>query len=248
VTPGQKISLGFIAEDTPARPYLANTLTSLWPACLCNHRLPRQRISRFPKERCLVVSLKTARSKSSLACFTLARRRDMDSPSAARSMCLFKICSTFIRTEAGNIGPSWSAGAVPAMRSYWYPAFPRDRAHRLSAICSSAQLPLNVKPLKAHPLIRCMIPTCAVLAAPEPDQNQPRLLLADMRVTRTRSAPVFCDLSGTGFGAAIAVRVERDLETIARSRWTTGYPSAASGSRASGSCPAWFHRAMLNRI
>jgi uncharacterized protein YgbK (DUF1537 family) len=130
---------------------------------------------------------------------------------------LFKICSTFDSTDAGNIGPVLDAlradsGDVIVLVT---PAFPETGRTVYRGNLFVGAVPLNESPLKDHPL------------NPMHDSNLVRVLA---RQSRTRVGLVdlaeiargpeavrarLLALSKNGVGAAIADAVfERDLETI----------------------------------
>ena len=130
---------------------------------------------------------------------------------------LFKICSTFDSTDAGNIGP-----VMDALRADFgdaivlvTPAFPETGRTVYQGNLFVGTVPLNESPLKDHPL------------NPMHDSNLVRVLARQSRTkvglvdlaTLSRGAEAvrgrLADLAGKGIGAAIIDAVfDRDLETI----------------------------------
>ena len=130
---------------------------------------------------------------------------------------LFKICSTFDSTDAGNIGPVMDALRADSGDAIVLvtPAFPETGRTVYQGNLFVGAVPLNESPLKDHPL------------NPMHDSNLVRVLARQSRTkvglvdlaTLSRGADAvrgrLADLAGKGIGAAIIDAVfDRDLETI----------------------------------
>ena len=136
---------------------------------------------------------------------------------AAPAHVLFKICSTFDSTDAGNIGPVMDALRADSGDAIVLvtPAFPETGRTVYQGNLFVGSVPLNESPLKDHPLNPMHDSNLVRVLA---RQSKTRIGLVDLAdiargpdAVRARLA----DLAGKGFGAAIADAVfERDLETI----------------------------------
>jgi len=130
---------------------------------------------------------------------------------------LFKICSTFDSTDAGNIGPVMDALRADSGDTIMLvtPAFPETGRTVYQGNLFVGSVPLNESPLKDHPLNPMHDSNLVRVLA---RQSKTRVGLVDLAdIARGPDAVRAClaDLSGKGFGAAIADAVfERDLETI----------------------------------
>ena len=144
-------------------------------------------------------------------------RRKNGCAAAAPAHVLFKICSTFNSTDAGNIGPVMDALRADSGDAIVLvtPAFPETGRTVYQGNLFVGAVPLNESPLKDHPL------------NPMHDSNLVRVLARQSRTkvglvdlaTLSRGADAvrgrLADLAGKGIGAAIIDAVfDRDLETI----------------------------------
>lgn len=209
------LALGCIADDYTGASDLANTLTRAGLRTVQTIGVPSDDLA-LPEVDAVVVSLKSRSIEASLA---VSRSRAADKWLRGRgaSHVLFKICSTFDSTDAGNIGPVMDAlradcgeGAVLVT-----PAFPETGRTVYQGNLFVGAVPLNESPLKDHPL------------NPMHDSNLVRVLARQSRTqiglvdlaTVTRGADAvqarLAELAGKGIGAAIIDAVfDRDLETI----------------------------------
>src|SRR5207248_2667267 len=107
LTPAVKLSLGCIADDYTGASDLANTLTRCGLRTVQTIGVPRDDLA-LPEVDAVVVSLKSRSIEAGLA---VARSRAAEKWLRGRgaSHVLFKICSTFDSTDAGNIGPVMDA-------------------------------------------------------------------------------------------------------------------------------------------
>ena len=212
-----KLSLGCIADDYTGASDLANTLTRAGLRTVQTIGVPADDLA-LPEVDAVVVSLKSRSIEASLA-VTRSRAAEKWLRGRGASHILFKICSTFDSTDAGNIGPVMDAlrddsGDAIVLVT---PAFPETGRTVYQGNLFVGHVPLNESPLKDHPL------------NPMHDSNLVRVLARQSRTkvglvdlaTLTRGPDAvrarLADLAAQGFGAAIADAVfDRDLETIGR--------------------------------
>jgi uncharacterized protein YgbK (DUF1537 family) len=230
VTPAAKLSLGCIADDYTGASDLANTLTRAGLRTVQTIGVPADDLA-LPEVDAVVVSLK---SRSIEAGQAVARSRDADTWLRARgaSHVLFKICSTFDSTDAGNIGPVTDALRADCGEAIVLvtPAFPETGRTVYQGNLFVGAVPLNESPLKDHPL------------NPMHDSNLVRVLARQSRtkvglvnlaaVTRGVDAvrTQLTELAAKGIGAAIIDAVfDSDLETIGAVAATHGLSVGASG-------------------
>jgi uncharacterized protein YgbK (DUF1537 family) len=209
------LALGCIADDYTGASDLANTLTRCGLRTVQTIGVPAGDLA-LPDVDAVVVSLKSRSIEAGLA---VSRSRSAEKWLRGRGAdhVLFKICSTFDSTDAGNIGPVMDALRNDSGESIVLvtPAFPETGRTVYMGNLFVGPVPLNESPLKDHPL------------NPMHDSNLVRVLSRQSKISvglvdlaeisrgpdavRTRLA----DLSKKGFGAVIADAVfERDLETI----------------------------------
>ncbi|MBR1127180.1 3-oxo-tetronate kinase [Bradyrhizobium iriomotense] len=215
MTLAAKISLGCIADDYTGASDLANTLTRAGLRTVQTIGVPADDLA-LPEVDAVVVSLK---SRSIEAGVAVSRSRAADKWLRGRgaSHVLFKICSTFDSTDAGNIGPVMDAlradcgeGAVLVT-----PAFPETGRTVYQGNLFVGAVPLNESPLKDHPLNPMHDSNLVRVLA---RQSKTQIGLVDL-ATVTRGADAvqtrLAELATKGIGAAIIDAVfDRDLETI----------------------------------
>lgn len=215
MTLAAKLSLGCIADDYTGASDLANTLTRAGLRTVQTIGIPADDLA-LPEVDAVVVSLKSRSIEAGLA---VSRSRAAEKWLRGRgaSHVLFKICSTFDSTDAGNIGPVMDAlradcGETNVLVT---PAFPETGRTVYQGNLFVGAVPLNESPLKDHPL------------NPMRDSNLVRVLARQSKTpiglvdlaTVTRGADAvrarLAELSGKGIGGAIIDAVfDRDLETI----------------------------------
>jgi uncharacterized protein YgbK (DUF1537 family) len=224
------LALGCIADDYTGASDLANTLTRCGLRTVQTIGVPAEDLA-LPEVDAVVVSLKSRSIESSVA---VTRSRDAEKWLRQRGArhVLFKICSTFDSTDAGNIGPVMDALRADSGDAMVLvtPAFPETARTVYQGNLFVGAVPLNESPLKDHPL------------NPMHDSNLVRVLARQSRTpiglvdlaaiargpdaVRVRLA----DLAGKGIGAVIADAVfERDLETIGKVALDHGVSVGASG-------------------
>ncbi len=209
------LALGCIADDYTGASDLANTLTRAGLRTVQTIGVPADDLA-LPEVDAVVVSLKSRSIEAGLA---VSRSRAAEKWLRGRgaSHVLFKICSTFDSTDAGNIGPVMDALRADCGEAVVLvtPAFPETGRTVYQGNLFVGAVPLNESPLKDHPL------------NPMRDSNLVRVLarqsktpigLVDLAtVARGADAVRAClaELSGKGTGAVIIDAVfDRDLETI----------------------------------
>jgi uncharacterized protein YgbK (DUF1537 family) len=207
--------LGCIADDYTGASDLANTLTRCGLRTVQTIGVPPNDLA-LPEVDAVVVSLKSRSIEADLA---VARSREAEKWLRGRGAghVLFKICSTFDSTDAGNIGPVMDALRADCGETIVLvtPAFPETGRTVYQGNLFVGSVPLNESPLKDHPL------------NPMHDSNLVRVLARQSRtkiglvelalLTRGPEAvrARLADLAAKGIGAAIIDAVfDLDLETI----------------------------------
>lgn len=209
------LALGCIADDYTGASDLANTLTRAGLSTVQTIGVPADDL-KLPEVDAVVVSLKSRSIEAGLA-VTRSRAAEKWLRSRGASHVLFKICSTFDSTDAGNIGPVMDALREDCGEEIVLvtPAFPETGRTVYQGNLFVGAVPLNESPLKDHPL------------NPMHDSNLVRVLarqsgtkvgLVDL-ATVTRGVDAvrarLSDLAAKGSGAAVIDAVfDRDLETI----------------------------------
>ncbi|MGO7226217.1 3-oxo-tetronate kinase [Rhizobium ruizarguesonis] len=224
------IFLGSIADDYTGASDLANTLTKNGLRTVQTVGIPDPSLA-LPNVDAVVVSLKI-RSVPASDAVTAAASAERWLRQRGAGHVLYKICSTFDSTDAGNIGPvtealSEAAGGGGVLVT---PAFPETgRTVYLGHLFVGGQ-PLNESPLKDHPL------------NPMHDANLVRVLtrqsrnvvgLIDLTTIAAGPGAVKARLDSfrtAGITAVIADAIfERDLETLGEVALETPVSTGASG-------------------
>jgi uncharacterized protein YgbK (DUF1537 family) len=209
------LSLGCIADDYTGASDLANTLTRQGLRTVQTIGVPSDDL-KLPEVDAVVVSLK---SRSIDAGEAVARSREADKWLRSRGAghVLFKICSTFDSTDAGNIGPVMDALRADCGESIVLvtPAFPETGRTVYQGNLFVGLVPLNESPLKDHPLNPMHDSNLVRVLARQSKTKVGLVNLATLNrgpdAVRTRLA----ELAGQGIGAAILDAVfDPDLETI----------------------------------
>jgi uncharacterized protein YgbK (DUF1537 family) len=209
------LALGCIADDYTGASDLANTLTRCGLRTVQTIGVPSDDL-KLPEVDAVVVSLKSRSIEASQA---VAKSRAAEKWMRGRgaSHVLFKICSTFDSTDAGNIGPVMDALRADSNDAIVLvtPAFPETGRTVYQGNLFVGSVPLKESPLKDHPLNPMHDSNLARVLA---RQSKTRVGLADLAVIARGPDAVRAHLAGLaakGFGAAVADAVfERDLETI----------------------------------
>ena len=210
-----KLSLGCIADDYTGASDLANTLTRAGLRTVQTIGVPADDFP-LPDVDAVVVSLK---SRSIAADQAVARSRAAEKWLRGRGAdhVLFKICSTFDSTDAGNIGPVMDAlrddsGDAIVLVT---PAFPETGRTVYQGNLFVGSVPLNESPLKDHPLNPMHDSNLVRVLA---RQSRTKIGLVDLSTLARGHDAVrkkLSDLAGQDVGAAIIDAVfASDLETI----------------------------------
>jgi len=209
------LKLGCIADDYTGASDLANTLTRQGLRTVQTIGVPSDDLA-LPEVDAVVVSLKSRSIEAGLA---VQRSRAAEAWLRGRGAdhVLFKICSTFDSTDAGNIGPVMDALRADCGDSIVLvtPAFPETGRTVYMGNLFVGSVPLNESPLKDHPL-NPMHDSNLVRVLTRQSRNRIALVaLADVARGPDAVRARLADLAAQGFGAAIADAVfDRDLETI----------------------------------
>jgi len=209
------LALGCIADDYTGASDLANTLTRNGLRTVHTIGVPRGDLA-LPDVDAVVVSLK---SRSIVAADAVAKSRAAERWLRGRGAghVLFKVCSTFDSTDAGNIGPVMDALQADAGDAIVLvtPAFPGTARTVYKGNLFVGDVPLNESPLKDHPLNPMHD---ADLVRVLSRQSRSRVGLVDLGTVAQGPAAIqarLAELAGQGIRAAIVDAVfDRDLETI----------------------------------
>jgi uncharacterized protein YgbK (DUF1537 family) len=210
-----KLALGCIADDYTGASDLANTLTRAGLRTVQTIGVPSEEL-KLPDVDAVVVSLKSRSIEASLA---VSRSRAADKWLRGRGAdhVLFKICSTFDSTDAGNIGPVMDTLRADSGDTIVLvtPAFPETGRTVYQGNLFVGSVPLNESPLKDHPLNPMHDSNLVRVLA---RQSKTKIGLVDLATVVRGPESVrthLADLSGKGIGAAIIDAVfDLDLETI----------------------------------
>ncbi|SEG30726.1 Uncharacterized conserved protein YgbK, DUF1537 family [Methylobacterium sp. 190mf] len=224
------LALGCVADDYTGASDLANTLTKAGLRTIQTIGVPEDSRS-LPEADAVVVALK---SRSIPADQAVARSREAEAWLRARGAAhvMFKVCSTFDSTDAGNIGPVMDALRAEAGETVALvtPAFPETGRSVYQGNLFVGSVPLNESPLKDHPL------------NPMRDANLVRVLgrqsgspvgLIDTATVAKGAEAVAARLDALaqeGKGAAIADAIfDSDLEVLGRAIVGRKFSVGASG-------------------
>jgi uncharacterized protein YgbK (DUF1537 family) len=209
------LSLGCIADDYTGASDLANTLTRAGLRTVQTIGIPSDDFP-LPDVDAVVVSLKSRSIEASLA-VTRSRAAEKWLRGRGADHVLFKICSTFDSTDAGNIGPVMDALRADSGDTIVLvtPAFPETGRTVYQGNLFVGSVPLNESPLKDHPLNPMHDSNLVRVLA---RQSKTRIGLVDLAVlTRGPDAvrKKLVELAGQNVGAVIVDAVfAADLESI----------------------------------
>ncbi|MFT4097041.1 MAG: four-carbon acid sugar kinase family protein [Rhodoblastus sp.] len=224
------IILGAVADDYTGASDLANTFSKNGLRTVQTIGAPPDSLP-LPDVDAVVVALKI-RSVAADEAVRAARGARVWLNARGAKHVMYKICSTFDSTDAGNIGPVTEAFRADARAGAVIvtPAFPETgRSVYLGHLFVNGEL-LSESPLKDHPLNPMRESNLVRVLA---RQSQALVGLLDL-ATVSRGADAVNDalatMSGKGFGAAIADAVfESDLETLGRAALQSPVSTGASG-------------------
>lgn len=224
------IVLGAIADDYTGASDLANTLARNGLATVQTIGVPSDDLA-LPDVDAVVVSLKI-RSVEASAAVSAARGADKWLRARGASHAMYKICSTFDSTDAGNIGPVTDAlradhGDRLAIVT---PAFPETGRTVYRGHLFVGDLPLNESPLKDHPLNPMHDSNLVRVLARQSRQKVGLLPLDVIAAGPAAVAARLADMHKDGVAACIADAVfERDLETLGEIAFAAPVSTGASG-------------------
>ncbi len=224
------VLLGCVADDYTGASDLANTLTKCGLRTVQTIGIPADGFS-VPDADAVVVSLKI---RSIAAAEAVASARAANAWLRARGArhVMYKICSTFDSTDAGNIGPVLDALRADAGDAIVVvtPAFPETGRTVFQGNLFVGSLPLDESPLKDHPLNPMRDANLVRVLA---RQSRSKIGLIDLSTVAAGPAGIrsrLADLTKDGFAAAIADAVfERDLEAIGAAALDQHVSIGASG-------------------
>lgn len=224
------ITLGVVADDYTGASDLANALKRNGLSTVQTIGVPADGLA-LPDVDAVVVALKSRSIPAPDAVErSLAADRWLRGHGAEH--VLFKICSTFDSTDAGNIGPvadalSEAAGEPAALVNC---AFPETGRTIYQGHLFVGDRPLHESPLKDHPLNPMHDPDLVRVLA---RQSRRPVGLADLAVVEAGPAALAARrdaLAADGVGAVICDAVfERHLETIGRVALSGRVSVGASG-------------------
>jgi len=215
VTSAGKLSLGCIADDYTGASDLANTLTRAGLRTVQTIGLPADDFP-LPDVDAVVVSLKS-RSIAASDAVTRSRAAEKWLRGRGADHVLFKICSTFDSTDAGNIGPVMDALRTDSGDTIVLvtPAFPETGRTVYQGNLFVGSVPLNESPLKDHPLNPMHDSNLVRVLA---RQSKTRIGLIDLAALARGPDAVrnkLVELAGQSVGAVIVDAVfASDLESI----------------------------------
>lgn len=209
------LALGCIADDYTGASDLANMLTRCGLRTVQTIGVPDDALA-LPDVDAVVVSLKSRSIEASQA---VARSREADKWLRARgaSHVLFKICSTFDSTDAGNIGPVMDALRADSGDAIVLvtPAFPGTGRTVYQGNLFVGSVPLNESPLKDHPLNPMHDSNLVRILA---RQSKSKVGLVDLATVAKGAEAIrakLIDFAKHGIGAAIIDAVfDPELEII----------------------------------
>lgn len=209
------LALGCIADDYTGASDLANTLTRAGLRTVQTIGVPSNDL-KLPEVDAVVVSLKS-RSIEAHSAVTRSRAAEQWLRGRGAAHVLFKICSTFDSTDAGNIGPVMDALRTDSGDKIVLvtPAFPETGRTVYQGNLFVGSVPLNESPLKDHPLNPMHDSNLVRVLA---RQSKAKVGLVELAAVARGEDAVrarLADLAAKDIGAAIIDAVfDRDLETI----------------------------------
>ena len=228
--PSSKLSLGCIADDYTGASDLANTLTRAGLRTVQTIGVPADDFP-LPDVDAVVVSLKSRSIEAQLA-VTRSRAAEKWLRGRGADHVLFKICSTFDSTDAGNIGPVMDALRADSGDPIVLvtPAFPETGRTIYKGNLFVGSVPLNESPLKDHPLNPMHDSNLVRVLA---RQSKTRIGLVELAVLTQGPDAVrqkLVALAKQDVGAVIVDAVfDADLETIGIVALDHGLSVGASG-------------------
>ncbi len=224
------ILLGAVADDYTGASDLANTFSKNGLRTVQTIGAPPDSLP-LPDVDAVVVALKIRSVAADEAVKAAREARAWLTARGARHV-MYKICSTFDSTDAGNIGRVTEAFRADAQAGAVIvtPAFPETgRSVYLGHLFVNGEL-LSESPLKDHPLNPMRDANLVRVLA---RQSQAPVGLVDLATVARGPdavAAALADMSAKSFGAAIADAVfESNLETLGRAALQSPVSTGASG-------------------
>jgi len=224
------LALGCIADDYTGASDLANTLTRCGLRTVQTIGIPADDFP-LPEVDAVVVSLKS-RSIAAADAVVASRAAERWLRERGAAHVLFKICSTFDSTDAGNIGPVMDALQADSGDAIVLvtPAFPGTARTVYQGNLFVGAVPLNESPLKDHPLNPMHD---ANLVRVLGRQSRSRIGLVDLATVARGTDAIrerLAKLADEGIRAAVIDAVfDAELETIGRAALTHRLSVGASG-------------------
>lgn len=179
----------------------------------------------------LVVSLKIRSVPASEAVAAALVAHDWLAGAGA-SHVMYKVCSTFDSTDAGNIGPVTDAlrGRSGADWSLVTPAFPETGRTVYMGHLFVGDVLLSDSPLRNHPLNPMLDPNLVRVLARQSADPVGLLDLATLRAGEAAVAARLAELAGAGVRSVVGDAVaEADLEALGRIAAAAPVSTGASG-------------------
>ena len=222
--------LGAVADDYTGASDLANTLHRNGLSTIQTIGVPASGLEVDDAEA-IVVALKIRSIEAAQAVDAATAAYDWLSAHGARHV-MYKICSTFDSTDAGNIGPVADALGAKSRGgcALVTPAFPETGRTVYLGHLFVGSAPLNESPLKDHPLNPMHD---ANLVRVLQRQSQASVGLIDLMTVEQGGETVSrarAELTAQGYGTAIVDAVfERDLEALGAAAAESAFSVGASG-------------------
>ena len=224
------IVLGCIADDYTGASDLASMLSLNGLRTVQTIGVPRPELA-LPTADAVVVSLKS-RSIPAARAVALSLEAEQWLRGRGATHVLFKICSTFDSTDAGNIGPVMDALRARAGDGIVLvnPSFPENNRTVFQGHLFVGEMPLHESPMKDHPL-NPMRDSSLVRVLGR--QSASPVALIPLAVVEAGAEAVRAALAAAraaGAGAAIADSVAaRHLDAIGEAALDTPLSTGASG-------------------
>ena len=224
------LALGAIADDYTGASDLANTLAKSGLRTVQTIGVPRDDLA-LPELDAVVVALKS-RSIAATTAVRLSLEANQWLRARGASHVLFKVCSTFDSTDAGNIGPVTEAlrrqSGDPLVLVT--PAFPETGRTVFQGHLFVGSQRLDESPLKDHPLNPMRDSSLVRVLA---RQSRGTVGLVSLAVVEAGPAAVRAEMARLSSGGAAMAIVdavfERHLETVGQAALETPLSTGASG-------------------
>ncbi|MFK0692249.1 3-oxo-tetronate kinase [Mesorhizobium sp. IMUNJ 23033] len=224
------LALGCIADDYTGASDLANTLAKQGLRTVQTIGIPSADLP-LPEIDAIVISLKI-RSVAASEAVERARAAHDWLRTRGAAHVMYKICSTFDSTDAGNIGPVLDALRADAIETSVLvtPAFPETDRTVYKGNLFVGAVPLNESSLRDHPLNPMRDANLVRVLARQTTGTVGLVELATVAQGADAIRTRLEQLSASGTGAAVADAVfESDLEAIGTAALVQRLSVGASG-------------------